>query len=656
MSTESRYARHAVQARRYPTPHAPPLPPHSSWPFSPQGRGQEVVGEDAFHLGEYITQYAQGMQSGEDTRYIKLVSTAKHLVAYDLESWGDVNRQNFTASLLQADFVDFYLRPFEVATRAGGVHSLMCSYNSLTLAGRADVQGVPSCANGAVMNGILRDEWAWPGFVVSDCGAVINVFATHHYASSLLEAVTDTMNAGDDVECNYSSQTYADWLPVAVAQGNVTLASLQAAVQRLMRVYFMLGLAEPGASVYDSYGPEKVDTLAGRQLAFEAAVQGIVLLQNDAVGGTEAGVGAVPLLPLTAGSLRRVALLGPHANATKAMLSIYAGDNSLVYNHSPLLAISRRLATAGGAVVDYAPGCMDGISCEDTSGFAAAAAAAAAADVSIVFLGLNNSIEDEGRDRVNLTLPGAQESLVAAAIASGKPVVVVLIHGGPLAIEATKSSVHAIVSAKYPGELGGDAIAAVLFGDASPSGRLTTTWYPAGFVRTRPMTDMQLAPHDGVPGITHLYYDQAAALWPYGWGLSYAKFAFDWFDASAACQTVPAASLIKPYSPPHFLVNVTNLGTVTSDVSVLGFFSTGLPGDPLQELFDFQRVAALAPGLTVTVQLSMPVEVAASARKDGTRWLLPGVFRVWVGEPLNAAHGTLELTGHAVRLLPAHTR
>lgn len=190
-----------------------------------------------------------------------------------------------------------------------------------------------------------------------------------------------------------------------------------------------------------------------------------------------------------------------------------------------------------------------------------------------------------------------------AIAATGKPVVVVLIHGGPLAAEWTYGNMPTIVDAHYPGELGGDAVASILFGDVSPSGRLTTTVYPANFVAQRPMTDMQvrllhfievlaraaialaflqLAPHGSAPGITHLFYS-GPTLWPFGWGLSYTTFSFTWFDGASAHQSIAAVSFAtKDAAPPSYAVNVTNTGAVASDVSVLGFYSSGNPGQPVQ--------------------------------------------------------------------------
>lgn len=507
--------------------------------------------------------------------------------------------------------------------------------------------GTPSCADDALQNGMLRGEWGFEGFIVSDCDAIGEIAGGHHFTPNAFGAAIAGINGGTDVDCG---MTYTANLANAVARGNISRAPIERAAQRMLRVVIQLGLLDAvGSNPYDAIGPERLDSPANRQLALDAALQSIALLQNNATA-TPWGAG-LPLLPLRAASLRRVALIGPNANATQTLLSNYEGGNTLVNAHSILSAVTARAARSS-FTVSYAVGCTNvtgrpNIWCQEDAGIAPAVAVAKAADVAVVVVGLCSvcpdgwRVEGEGHDRHVLTLPGRQDELVAAVVATGVPTVVVLVHGGPLAVDAIKGSVAAILDAKYAGELGGDAVDAILFGDVSPSGRLAGTVYPADFVTQRAMTDMQIAPHDGRPGITHLFYD-GPVLWPFGWGLSFTTFSFVWADSGAARASTAA------FQPPQYSCNVTNTGSVTSDVSVLGFYSTGLPGEPLQELFDFARVAALAPGATATVVLTLPARVAATITAEGKHVLVSGLFRVWVGEPGNAAHGTLELEGPPV--------
>jgi beta-glucosidase-like glycosyl hydrolase len=242
-----------------------------------------------------------------------------------------------------------------------------------------------------------------------------------------------------------------------VANGNLTLAAVQQAAYRFFRIAFAVGLFDPpGSSVYDSYGLDRIDTPQHRQVALEASLQvtldattrfplklersqAMTLLQNNAAANSPNGANT-PILPLPASKLNSIALIGPHANSSQvrqcyfsvlqrtqtlflqSLLSIYVGGNTLVNSHTPLLSITARF----GKRVQYAAGCAD-IPCASQSGFAAAVAAAQASDVAVVFVGLDKTQEDEGRDRVNITLPGQQEQLIQAIVATGKPVVVVLV-------------------------------------------------------------------------------------------------------------------------------------------------------------------------------------------------------------------------------------
>jgi beta-D-xylosidase 4 len=525
----------------------------------------------------------------------------------------------------------------------------MCSYNA--------VNGIPSCANGFFNNEVARNQWGWDGFMVSDCGAIDNIQNEHHYTSDENATIKVAIEGGTDVNCGSFYNTY---IYGAYVNGSITLADLQQAATRFLTTIFWLGLMDPAENVvYTTYNNTFVDTPAHRQLAFEAATQSIILLQNNPTN-TPWGANQ-PLLPLQGNKLKKIALIGPNANATQTLLSNYHGTNTLVNNQSILLSLQRRGVT-DGFTVDFSVGCPY-ISCADTSEFGAATAAAQAADLAIVVVGLcsdncpGGSADDpvhegEGHDRINTTLPGFQEQLVLDIAATGTPTLVVLVHGGALAIDQTKVKVATILDALYPGEMGGDAVTAVLFGDVSPAGRTTTTWYPAAYQFQRPLvTDMELAPHGNVAGVTYLYYN-GTTLWPFGWGLSYTTFAFNWLSDDASMVSVDAESFASCTSAPVYAVNVTNTGAVTSDVSALAFFSTNVAGEPLTELFDFQRTAALAPRQSVVMYFTLPPTVAALVTPAGDQVVMPGKFTVRIGDVAagNFVEGTLQVTGKAQTL------
>jgi hypothetical protein len=377
-----------------------------------------------------------------------------------------------------------------------------------------------------------------------------------------------------------------------------------------------------------------------------------------------------PILPIPlsgARAVRRVAVVGPNANATQSLLGNYSPVNVVVNNQSVLMGVQRR-AAAAGVEVSYAPGC-EGVACNGTSGFAAAVALAQAADVAIVVLGLCSSgcpggdadspySEGEGHDRVSLLLPNEQEALLAAVVASGTPTVLLLVHGGPVDISASKKTAPAILSLFYPGQMGGDAAAALLFGDVSPSGRSLYTWYPQAFAAQRLVVDMQLAPHANastnttIPGITYMFYEGGDALWPFGWGLSYASFNFSWMAGGGiSTKVTTAVDAARAGGVPPFAVNVTNTGGVCSGVSALAFLAPSgppVPGEPLSELFDFQRVASLCPGQSAVLYFTVPPPVlAAFSARHNALAVRPGAYEIRIGDVREgaAAIGSLVVTG-----------
>jgi len=346
-----------------------------------------------------------------------------------------------------------------------------------------------------------------------------------------------------------------------------------------------------------------------------------------------------------------VALIGPHFNATQDMLSIYRGDNTLVNSHSPYFAIIKR----GFNVVGFAKGCE--LTGQDTSGFSAATTLAAQANVVFVFVGLHpgqgggDAREDEGWDRHQLGLPGVQSQLIQAVHGANPKVVVILIHGGPLAIEWEKANVPAIVDAFYPGSMGGDAIARVLAGDVSPAGRLPNTIYPANFVNVRDIWEMGLREKGG---ITYRYYT-GTPLWEFGFGLSYTTFSYT-MDPLESVKTVSVESMVlahkhyyetlgkQPNAPAQYTVVVKNTGQVESDDVVLGFITSKDPDAPLKELFGYERVH-LKPGENATVHFSVPPQVLSHVDIYGNEEIRPGVYKISIGDSLETVEAVLNVVG-----------
>ncbi|GAQ85726.1 Glycosyl hydrolase family protein [Klebsormidium nitens] len=535
------------------------------------GRGQETVGEDPLVAAEFAAHFVLGMQGGptkktyggdvdspaasidttlvgkrrEDTRQegtrgrihsrgeaagrvarkkmrergegrrmessenegglLKVSACCKHFTAYDLESWGGVDRHSFDAKVTKQDLEDTYQPPFRSCVQRGGASCIMCSYNA--------INGVPACADRRLLTNTARGAWSFDGYITSDCGAVADVIKAHHYTSTPEDTCNVTLSAGMDLNCGSFLREHASQ---AVARGKLAESTIDRAVRNLVKVQMRLGLFEgPGSGPWGRLGPADVATLAHSQLALEAARQGIVLLVNK--NGT---------LPL-GGEAASVALIGPHIDAGEAMLGNYFGPACHVT--SPLAALR-----SSGLRVLPSPGCKD-VSCADTSIFPDAIRTASAADVVLLFVGLDQTQEREGKDRVTLTLPGEQTELIKRVAAAAKrPVIVVILSGGPVDIKEAvgDANVGAILWAGYPGQAGGKAIADVLLGRYNPSGRLPVTWYPQAFVESVPMTDMRMRPDPerGYPGRSYRFYTplrpDLAPIFEFGHGLSYSRFEY----------------------------------------------------------------------------------------------------------------------------------
>ncbi|XP_065184882.1 uncharacterized protein LOC135815502 [Sycon ciliatum] len=574
------------------------------------GRGQETPGEDPFLTSEYIAHYASHLQG--DEQYLKLVSTCKHFSAYDLENYATGSRKSFNAIVSDQDLVEYYWVPFKACVQKAHVKSIMCSYNS--------VNGIPSCANSMFQNTIAREHWGFDGFFVSDCTAIEAIYNRHNYTNSTEAAIKVAMEAGTDVNCG---SVYSESLAAAVNHGAVTEDLLDQSAERLLNVGIELGLLDPPElQPYTNLSYVDVDTEYSRQVSLEAARQQIVLLQNDG-----------NMLPLS--KVNNVAVIGPLANVSTALLGNYYGANEVVKSHTVLMAMQRVL---GKSQISYAQG-LSSVSSTNTSGFEEAGATASSCEMSVVVIGLDSSQEDEAHDRTNISLPGAQVELVKWVFASNPKAIVVLINGGPLAIQPVLDLVPSVVEAFYPGQMGADAIAEVIFGDTVPSGRLPFTVYPDGYVQ-RPISDMSLRDNGGC---TYQYYT-GSPLFQFGHGLSYTTFSYKWSNESMARITRTTTEAAN--TPITYTVIVENTGPYQAPISVLAFISaTDQPDAPLKKLFDFGRVYLQVEQLA-TIQLTVLPDVLALVDEKGVQSIRPGNYKVQI-ETLT---GEIQLTGKEVEL------
>ncbi|KIJ31884.1 glycoside hydrolase family 3 protein [Sphaerobolus stellatus SS14] len=591
------------------------------------GRGQETPGEDPFRISQYVFNLIQGLQGGIDPEpFFKVGADCKHFAAYDIEDWEGNVRYGFNAVVSSQELSEFYLPPFQSCVRDAKVASVMCSYNA--------VNGVPSCANDFLLQTLLRDTWGFgeDRWVTSDCDAISNIFVNHNYTATITEAAAVALKAGTDLDCG---TTYSAQLPAALNQSMIDVSDLQRSLTRQYASLVRLGYFDPAATQpYRQLDFSNINTPQAQQLAYQAAVEGIVLLKND---GT---------LPMKRG-IQKLAIIGPWANATNQMQGNYAGT-------APFLISPVQAAKTAGFNVSFTPGTT--ISGNDTSGFAAAVAAAKAADMVIFAGGIDNTIEAEAMDRTLITWPGNQLDLVKQLETVGKPLVVLQFGGGQVDSTVLKQSpsVNALIWGGYPGQSGGTAIVDILRGKAAPAGRLPLTQYPASYISV-PMTDMSLRPSATNPGRTYKWFT-GTPVFEFGHGLHFTTFTSTWQQKPATEFSIQ--SLFRGAKNPldlapftTFKINVQNTGHTQSDYVALLFANgTGGPAPhPNKELVSYTRLQGINPGQTVTATLPVTLGSIARADVNGNMWVFSGTYTVTLDTPGILSH-TFKLTGKDVQI------
>ena len=460
------------------------------------GRGQETYGEDPYLTARMGVAFVDGLQ-GDDPTYRKLDATAKHFAVH---SGPESERHHFDARPSERDLYETYLPAFQALVQEAHVDAVMSAYNR--------VDGAPATGSKRLLGDILRSGWGFKGYVVSDCGAVADIFQHHKLVGTAEQAAALAVSGGVDLNCG---TTYAS-LAKAVHDGLVDASVIDTAVQRLMLARFRLGMFDPPAKLPWSHLPELSAQLpAHGALARTAARESMVLLKNDG------------LLPLPR-TLKRVAVIGPTADSVAALLGNYHGTPL-----APVTVLAGIREALPRAQVDYVQGAdlVEGMKQPvDAGQFEAALDAARRAEVVIFVGGLTADIEGEempvhapgfdGGDRTSLRLPAPQLKLLKALQATGKPVALVLTTGSALAVNWAAQKLPAILLAWYPGQAGGQAVADVLFGDADPAGRLPVTFY-TGVQQLPPFDDYAMK------GRTYRYFD-GQPLFPFGYGLSYTHF------------------------------------------------------------------------------------------------------------------------------------
>ncbi len=678
------------------------------------GRTAETYGEDPFLAGKNGAAFVRGLQ-GRDPRYLKAIATPKHFTANNEEH----NRFECNAVMSEKTLREYHLEPFRMAVQEGGCEAVMGAYNA--------INGTPCHASRRLLTGILRDEWGFDGYVVSDCGGVGNIFEDHKYVPTPEDAAAAALNAGVDLECGGYGEfenTFTAFLGECLADGRVTEARVNEAAVRVLSARIKAGQLDPPENLpwhtltQDAIGCEK-----HRRLAYEAAVKSAVLLKNNgllplkpgtklAVAGNNAfcvqfgdysgrprnapvspwegikalaGENAVPVpweweadpdafTPVPAAALTfegRPGVRGsyygndffgglPTVRTDEAIDFAWAeqapdpiirtqdfsvlwrgelvpptdGDYLFSVTHSgsakccpPEFVLDGQAVTPetpvplrAGEPVPFllryrknrsAPGvrlCWKQPKRAPEALFAREIRAAEAADAVVAVVGLGTAYEREGRDKTDLSLPAEQLLLLQALKQANENLIVVLENGSALSIPWIAENAAAALELWYPGEQGGAALADLLYGRVSPSGRLPLS-FPAKTEDLPPFDDYEMT-----HGRTYMY-QKTPPLYPFGYGLSYTRFSY-----SDLRRTAGGAA-----------VTVTNVGgTEADEVVQLYIDSAGLPDQPRLRLKGFKRVH-LKPGEAQTVTFPLTDESFSLFGADGARRVFPGTYTVYVG-------------------------
>ena len=605
------------------------------WVYSPMvdiardarwGRCTEGAGEDPY-LGSAIARaYIRGYQGDSLSAPDSVAASVKHFAAYGAAEAG---REYNTTDMSELLLRQVYLPPYHAAVEAGAA-TVMSAFNSLN--------GVPATANPFLLQTILRDEWGFDGLVVSDYTAIMEL--THHgIALNAATASEKALMAGVDIDM--MSHYYDAELPALVKSGKVPMTVVDEAVRRVLELKFALG-------VFDhpfTEGPEVTGAVAEhRPLARRAAEESLVLLQNNPVSQN-------PLLPLDKAT-RRIALIGPLADDASDMVGAWSGANNFG-DVRTLRATMVERAQQTGATLTYEKGTE--ISGTSDSGFAAAIAAARNSDVAILALGESSAMSGEAASRAYLDLPGNQQQLLEAVVATGKPVVLLVFSGRPLVLDWAAQHVPAIMEVWFPGVETGPAIVDTLFGDVAPSGKLTMSFPRA--VGQEPLYYNQLPtgrpiqhPDPAHPGYVEMkfvsrYLDVPNdALFPFGHGLTYTTFGYS--GVSLSTQSISSASLTRDRKrqPVVATATVTNTGKrrATEIVQCYVNIRGASTEQPVRNLKGFTRIT-LDPGQSQAVHFPLGFGELSFYNAKAQQVVEPADYTVYIGgssTAANAAHFT----------------
>lgn len=566
------------------------------------GRGHETYGEDPYLTGKLGVAFINGLQ-GKDERYLKLVACAKHFAVH---SGPEDIRHSFDAKATNQDLAETYLPAFEMAVKDAKVESVMGAYNR--------TNGEPCCGSELLLENILRKTWEFDGHVVSDCWAIKDFHEYHKVTNSPAESVALAVNKGCDLNCG----NLFVYLIESVEKGLVTEEAITKSVERLFTSRMKLGMFDNFEDVpFNKISYDEVDSKEHQKFNLEVARQTLVMLKNE--NGT---------LPLNYNEIKTIGVIGPNANSRKALVGNYEGTSSRYV--TILEGIQDYLKDENSDVrVVYSEGChlfrdrVGGLG-EEKDRFSEAKAICDMSDVIIVCTGLDAGLEgeegDQGNefasgDKPNLELPGLQNELIEIAVKTGKKVIVVNLSGSAIALNYADEKANAVIQGWYPGAQGGRAIAELLFGEFSPSGKLPVTFYK---------TSEELPEFVDYSMKNRTYrYMKNEALYPFGYGLTYGKVEINKLELdrnSLSNKGVNVSCTIK------------NIGSVDLKETIQGYIKfNNNENESLNYQLKILEKVDIKASEEKEIKLFLPIESFGLADENGDIYVNAGEYSIFVG-------------------------
>ena len=559
------------------------------------GRGQETYGEDPYLTSLIGVAFVNGLQ-GNNPEFLKTAATAKHFAVH---SGPEKLRHEFDAIVSKKDLYETYLPAFEALVKAN-VESVMCAYNR--------INGEPACASNTLLGEILLDKWNFTGHIVSDCWALVDFYSEigHGTVTNKVEAAALALESGVNVNCG---DTYSA-LKVAVDEGLVNESLINERLKPLLKTRFKLGLFDPlDLNPYNKISYDIVDSKENRALARKAAVRSVVMLKNNGV------------LPLK-NDLDRYYVVGPNSASIDALLGNYYGVNSSIVTF--LEGITG--AVAPSSQVQYSPGTT--LDRKNVNPVDWSTGGAAEADITIVAMGLTRHIEgEEGEsisspyfgDRIDFNIPENQLEYLRKIKSHGKSVIVIITGGSPMNLTEVHELADAVLLAWYPGEEGGNAIADIIFGKASPAGKLPIT-FPKSLDQLPPFEDYSME------GRTYRYMTKEP-MYPFGFGLSYGSFSFS--DLNQSAINIKEGEIVE------ISLKVTNIGDYPS-IETVQMYITDDVASTLTPLFSLKGIKTvnLQPGESTVIDFKISTNMLKLINDQGEAILEKGNFTIHISNSL----------------------